>query len=703
MSDSIPQLPVEPAPGVRVSHWIAAAVLVVIVLAVYANSFGSGFVFDSEYLILMDRRVHQFDLSSLHAIYNRAYWFPEGDSSIYRPLTTFSWLVNYAILGNGAQPLGYHIVNLALHLANTFLFWWLALIAQRRRLVAFFAAAIFAVHPAGTEAVTYIGGRPDLLAAAAILGGLLLYVRGAGATGGRQTLVEGGLCVLAAAGMASKESAVVLPALMVLYDVAFRSERLRDWRNSFSRYAAVGFGVTMELAVRHKVLSKLRAWASPFVDNPLAGAGFIESRLTALSVLLREVKLLFWPRTLSVDYSYNQIGLASLPAGLLAAGAVLLLLGALAWCYRKSRSVFFWGFFFFVALFPVSNIALSIGSVMAERFLYLPCAGFAACVAIGVVALAERAIPRVGGRYAAAAFLSVLVAALGIRTHFRNADWASNETLWTSAAQASPRSFKPYSMLGSLAGRAGDAASLARGAALAEKAIAIVHDLPADRSTPLPYKLLGQLWIDRGRLAGLSNPAEAAEYYQRAVGILQQGAGIDRALNAAGRQREARRGRNPDQLPDTGDGALYFSLGEALRLLGRFQDAIDAKMYALRLFPAGDTLYGEIADLWQMQGRGEEAQRWAAEGMLLGRRPSQFSQFERIYSQLHPGACLATLGADSLNLSCPEAKAIVCDAERSLLKGFEDAHYAGFAAVYGPQSLTGGVCLDGSGEPSPFR
>jgi protein O-mannosyl-transferase len=677
----------------RSAHWAAAALLILVALAAYANSCRSGFVLDSEYLVLMDRRVHHCDLSNLHAILNRAYWFPEGDTSLYRPLATFSWMVNYAILGNRDQPLGYHLVNLALHLLNVFLLWWLALSVQRRRLAAFFAAAVFAVHPIATEAVTYIGGRPDLMAAAAVLGGLLLYARGAETGGRRRTPVEAGLCILAAAGMACKEGAVILPALMLLYDAALRPGRLREWRNAVSCYAAAGFGIAMELAVRYTVLSKLRAWASPFVDNPLLGAGFVKVRLTALGVILRYGKLLLWPRVLSSDYSYNQIGLLSLPAGLLAAAVVLLALGSLGLCYRKSRPVFFFGFFFFVALFPVSNVGLPIGSIMAERFLYLPSAGFAACLAMGIVALAERVLAGRAARYAAAALLGVLVAALGIRTHCRNADWESNRTLWTSASQASPGSFKPYSMLGSLAGRAGDPASLVAGVELAEKSISILGDLPPERSTTLPYKLLGQLWISRGRLIAPSSPAEAAEYYRRAVDAFERGVRIDQALNAASRRREDRRGRNPELLPDTGDGALYTSLGEACKELGRFQDAIDAERQALRLFPAADTVYDEIAGLWGMLGRGEDAQRWAAEAVLLGRRPTQFSKFDRIYRQLHPEGCPATLGPQSLNLDCPAVKAVVCDAERGLLAVFRDAHYGGFDVVYRSNSLTGDACL----------
>ena len=92
---------------------------------------------------------------------------------MYRPLGTLSYLFNYAVLGNGEHPEGYHWINLLLHLGNVLLVYALA----RRLLKNFwppvFVAALWAVHPVLTESVTNIVGRVDLLAAMAVLSGLL--------------------------------------------------------------------------------------------------------------------------------------------------------------------------------------------------------------------------------------------------------------------------------------------------------------------------------------------------------------------------------------------------------------------------------------------------------------------------------------------------------------------------------------------------
>ena len=86
-------------------------------------------------------------------------------------------------------------------------------------------AALWAVHPASTESVTNIIGRSDLLAAMAMLGGFLMYVKST--TGGRVAYRHGWweLGMVTAAGVASKESAVMIVAVIVLYELAWPGRR----------------------------------------------------------------------------------------------------------------------------------------------------------------------------------------------------------------------------------------------------------------------------------------------------------------------------------------------------------------------------------------------------------------------------------------------------------------------------------------------
>src|SRR5262249_9138147 len=148
------------------------------------------------------------------------------------------------------------------------------------------------------------------------------------------------------------------------------------------------------------------------------------------------------------------------------------------------------------------NLLLLIGSIMAERFLYLPSVGFAGCVVAAVLALIERLIerfPAPRGRLVQAGGFMVLVAVgggLGLRTHLRNLDWTDNERLWSSAVETSPASFKTHLVRAEQqANRGGGLDELYLTIAEAEKSIAVLTDLPPGKISNTPsFGLLGMLY-----------------------------------------------------------------------------------------------------------------------------------------------------------------------------------------------------------------
>src|SRR5437867_11578707 len=180
-----------------------------LILVFYSNSFNAGLLFDSDTIIRLDPRLRGLHWANMEQIFTHDYWWPSDQSVLYRPLTTFSYLFNYTILGNGEEVGGYHLVNFLLHWTNA----WLVLLIVRRlsdRLdVAVLSACLFAVHPVNTEAVTNVVGRADLLSTLFVLFGGWCYLerRLAG------VVVAGCLAVLA------KETGVMLAAFAALYDL----------------------------------------------------------------------------------------------------------------------------------------------------------------------------------------------------------------------------------------------------------------------------------------------------------------------------------------------------------------------------------------------------------------------------------------------------------------------------------------------------
>ena len=203
----------------------AAGLLAVICVVAFWNSFQAGLLLDNQTILLRDPRLRAVDWEGVRAVFAHQYWWPTAESQLYRPLTTLSYWFNYSVLGGAEQATGYHAVNLLLHWVAAALAFALVRAVSGRGWLALAAAAVFAVHPLTVESVTNVVGRADILAALSVMGGLLLYRRFRGSSGRRAAAALGGLGAVYLAGVFCKESAVVLPAALLLHDIAFPAER----------------------------------------------------------------------------------------------------------------------------------------------------------------------------------------------------------------------------------------------------------------------------------------------------------------------------------------------------------------------------------------------------------------------------------------------------------------------------------------------
>jgi hypothetical protein len=548
---------------------IAVAILLGATLLAYANSFQSGFVFDNGPLILQDPRIRAVTNSNLDLITGQEYWYSNSTSGLYRPLTTLSYLFNYAILGNGAQPAGYHVVNLALHAVNVVLLY-LLLLELIPGGVAFAGALLWAVHPVLTESVTNIIGRADILAGFGVIAGLLAHRRAARSVGRTRLLWLATLFFAAIIGFFSKESAIVLLGVMAAHDFVFDRAK---WRSALPGYAAAGVAAAWFLMVRSTVLAHVPYAPLPFTDDPLMGASFLTARLTAVGVIARYFRLLLWPAQLSCDYSFHQIPLfhwnwfdgQDLPVVI----GLLLLAGAFAlfvWAYRRNPTVAFFVAFFFITLAPTSNLVILIGSVMAERFLYLPAIGFAVCVAVFGHLLMRRISAR-----AQAGILVLICVALMVRTHARNADWTTDLTLWSSAAAASPESYKAHVNYASfVAGPKGE--NLDAAIVEIDRSLAILAALPAADNSARTWASAGFSYRVKGDRSGTAG----RQWYEKARDLLVRATRIDQAHREQARAAATAIGR-PPSLPITD--IAYLELGRVYRRLGEPAKAVEVLRY----------------------------------------------------------------------------------------------------------------------------
>jgi tetratricopeptide (TPR) repeat protein len=549
-----------------------------LVLAAYSNSFQTGLVFDSAMAITGDTRIQAVTPQNVGLILTEGYWHGNTNSGLYRPLTTFSYLVNYAVLGNGTHPAGYHWVNFALHAVNVSLVYLLGILVLGAPVPALALAALWGVHPLLTESVTNIVGRADLLAAFGVLAGLLCYVKSATAPGRRKLFWVAAMLVAQAVGIFSKENAVVLPGIMLLYDLTWR--RRAAWRERLLAYSAVALPLAAFFCLRAAFPMHVLA---RFGDNPLMGAGFWTARLTAIKVIGKYLWLFVWPARLSADYSYNAVPLfgwqpvdwedaKALIALAVCLGAILL---AVRW-YRTRKPLFFFLAFFFVALAPTSNLVVLIGSIMAERFVYLPSIGLAGCVVAAICALGPL-VSRQRLRTVWIA-LGILCLACAARTYARNYDWLDDLSLWTSAVDVCPGSAKAHYNLGralsKLPSRLPDAIVEYQVASRIDPEFPEAHFDLGNALSRLPGRLPDAIVEYRAALR--INPAYAEAHSNLGLALANSGGRWPEAMA----EYQAALRINPDLA------AAHDNLGLALANSGgRWPEAIAEYQAALRLDP----------------------------------------------------------------------------------------------------------------------
>ena len=422
----------------RLLPWLLLAVLAVLP---YLASLSNPVIHDDRALLIGNSWLA--DEATAASLFQVDYWcgtrMEGGD--LYRPVTVLSLMWN---LRYGGGSVSFRIVNLMLHAGVVLMLAWMLLIVLPAgcRNGAWFGAALFAVHPLGSEAVLWIVGRAEMLAALFGIGAFILYVqlsRRAG-FGGWRLAVSAVLFLLA---LASKESAAVWIGIGAVWVWVHREERTTEWPARVLHGTVYTGTLLLFLLLRGSAVG----WGTRapfFVDNPLITLGAPARICNAIVLLGFYGYKMVWPRTLSIDWAYDQLPVLDL---LWAALLALLLVAAwivAAWWLRKrsAHGLFLW--IAVVAGFAVTaNVLVPIGTNYAERLAYLPLA-----FACGLGGFGLSRLRWSSGFVMAIVVALVLVA--GARTGLRTSDFRSSTALYEATARATPRAVKSLTTLGNI-------------------------------------------------------------------------------------------------------------------------------------------------------------------------------------------------------------------------------------------------------------
>ena len=437
-----------PVPAGRLLALLAAAAVLV-----YVNSLLNGFAMDDGAIIATNGRVH--DLSALREIWSTPYWPEFGQQlGVYRPFIITLFAIQWA--AGGGEPWLFHATNIFLHAGVTLLVFGL-LLRLVPRIPAAVGALIFAVHPLHVEAVANVVGQAEIVTTAALVGACLLHAsRPAGVAVGWTRRIA--LVALYLLGLFTKESAIILPGLLVLLDFAQRRVEL-SWRG-VRRYADAMLMPLFLLVAGFAFYSVIRLGV---LDGAFVGEdtgpqlAFLKEHrlLNAFRAFPEFMRLLFYPAQLSADYSPAVILPVISMTPMAALGLVLLIgLTALALLTPWAPAIGFPAGWYLIGISVVSNLFFPVGILVAERTMYLPSLAAAAVAAFAWDAIRQRA-PE-SRRTLLQLALAVVVLALGARTWIRNPDWASTSAVFTSIVRDRTESYRAQWALAAQRQTAGD-------------------------------------------------------------------------------------------------------------------------------------------------------------------------------------------------------------------------------------------------------
>jgi len=560
----------------RKKYILSLAVIVILGFAAYANSLTGEFIWDDLAFVRDNELIR--DWSNVGRVFSKdmAKSLAPGGGGVkynfYRPLQMISLMADYSIWR--LDTAGYHFTNTIFHILAALAIFWLITVLSNDWLLALFTGALFVIHPIHTEAVAFISGRADPMAAVFMLLAFIFYIKaGNSAIFSFLTLLSYTLALL------SRETSVIFPVLLLLYHYSFK-KKIRPGPY-LSVLGITAFYILLRSTMARHLLSG---------ENVASFAGAFQRMPGFFVAITGYVRILLLPFNLHMEYG-KALFKASDPGAILGAGISALLLIHAFKKRNSNKLVFFSILWFFITLLPQSNI-YPIGAYMAEHWLYLPSVGLFLIISDGLVRLVRMKNVKILG-IGAALILLLTYSYLTIR---QNEYWSKLIPFYERTLTFNPKSprllnnlgvayhdikkhdkaiaayeksiklgpdyFETHSNLGSVYHGIGE---YDKAEALYKKEIAM------NPTYPKAYNNLGALYDDTGEYE------RAVEAYKKAIEL------------------------NPDKME------MYFNLGLAYQNANKYQKSIAAYKKAIELKPGFTNAYHDLGVTYHKAGEHEKA------------------------------------------------------------------------------------------------
>jgi protein O-mannosyl-transferase len=415
----------------QVSPLAVVAFTAIIYFRALHNNFTS---FDDDFYILRNPFIKDFSWHGVRAIFTSFY------SSNYHPLTTLTYLLEYRYFG--LNPFPYHLFNVLLHLANTWLVFHLARRLSGRRLVALIVSLLFAVHPMHVESVAWVAERKDVLYAFFFLLSLHAYLHYLDS--GHRARYYALMLALFLASLCAKATAVTLPVVFILID--YYKSRTISWKLLPEK---IPF---LLLSVVFGVLNIMAQTAGGSINNIAASYGSVNRVFLITSAISSYLLRLVAPYHLSGMHYFPVIKNGLMPWQYYASLPLVALITWLVLRRSSWRRELIFGFSFFLVTVALMLQVVSVGSALiAERYTYISYIGLFYIIGQWIAGMNNRK-----WRNAAVTLFFLAIPLYAAETWYRIGIWENNTVLFNDMIEKNPEVYFGYWMRGNFEKRDGN-------------------------------------------------------------------------------------------------------------------------------------------------------------------------------------------------------------------------------------------------------
>jgi tetratricopeptide (TPR) repeat protein len=582
------------------SNKLAIILIIFLTALVYANSLKNNFVLDDTWIIVNNNFVKSW--KNISQLFSRDYLTSPQDVSLvgvrdigsgeltYRPIVTLSYFIDYSLWQS--NPFGYHLTNLLLHIFNCLLFYFFISLILGNKKIALFSSLLFALHPVNSETVNAIAFRDDLLVFLFFVSSFILFIKSEKNIERKKIYFYLISVIFFMLALFSKEMAITLPVLLMLYDYFFTFNRkIRDlFINSKYRYLGYIFVCFFYLWVWGFVMGNKN-----YPERYIGGNFYINLLAVFVIITTYYMRWVFMPLGIhGILHHEPSFILHSFPLRLSIAIIIIILFLLAVKLYRKSKEILFSSFWFFVTLLPASNL-FPLHNKITYRYLYIPIAGLCLFISLFLFkppqSLSSRFSPEALKKISRNVII-IILSFYSITTVIRNLAWRNNINLWTELTEVYPNSAFAHGGLGLQFQKAG-----LPDKAINEYKIAIrLNPNSAEYHNGLALSYYLKDMLD-----------EAIKEYKVAILLSSASPGIYSNLGFAykdkGLYKEAIACFEHAVTLDSKYTLAYDGLGDVYEKIGNLNEAKKAWETALRIFPSESHALNKLKTLFRENKR----------------------------------------------------------------------------------------------------